>query len=93
MSSNKVKVHIEYYGSLECATRYLELQLKVLKECDGTHLKNLQMAGEVGRRSSFEVSINDTLVYSKIKKSAFPNIDKVGGFHQSKLDNLINGNL
>jgi selenoprotein W-related protein len=36
-----------------------------------------QVEGKVGRRSSFEVSINKKLVYSKLATSAFPVFERV----------------
>ena len=73
---NKVKVHVEYCCSC-LSTRYLELNLKILKECDKELLKNLKIDGKVGRRYTFEVTINDELVFSKLKTGAFPDFDAV----------------
>lgn len=36
--------------------------------------------GEVGRRSSFEVTINNKLVYSKLQNGAFPKFESVKFF-------------
>jgi selenoprotein W-related protein len=36
-----------------------------------------QVEGKVGRRSSFEVSINQKQVYSKLASSAFPVFERV----------------
>jgi len=36
-----------------------------------------QVAGKVGRRSSFEVTINSNLIFSKLKESAFPKFESV----------------
>jgi len=36
-----------------------------------------EISGEPGRASSFEVKINDALVYSKLAAGAFPDFDDV----------------
>ena len=33
--------------------------------------------GKPGRKTSFEVTVNDKLIYSKLEKGGFPNFDKV----------------
>ena len=38
---------------------------------------NLQVSGFVGRRTSFEVKVNDEEIHSKLKTSAFPDFDEV----------------
>jgi selT/selW/selH-like putative selenoprotein len=41
----------------------------------------VEVEGEVGRQSSFEIKINDVLVYSKLKTGSFPNNQKVSQFN------------
>jgi len=36
-----------------------------------------QVVGDVGRRTSFEVTVNGTLIHSKLKTMGFPNYDEV----------------
>eukprot|EP00094_Tigriopus_californicus_P012636 TCALIF_12215-PA protein Name:"Protein of unknown function" AED:0.07 eAED:0.07 QI:0/0/0/0.5/1/1/2/0/85 len=52
--------------------RYRELAQKILAEIPGA-----QVEGSVGRRSSFEVVINNIEVHSKLKTMAFPDFDEV----------------
>ena len=40
-------------------------------------VSSADVPGEVGRTGSFEVKINGTLVYSKMKTGRFPNFDDV----------------
>ena len=48
------------------------LHLKILKE-----IPDAKVEGRVGRTSSFEVTINDKLVYSKLELGNFPDFDAV----------------
>lgn len=38
---------------------------------------NASVTGDTGRRSSFEVTINEQVVYSKLKTGAFPDFTQV----------------
>jgi selT/selW/selH-like putative selenoprotein len=38
---------------------------------------NAQVSGQVGRQSSFEVTLNNNLVYSKLKVGSFPKFDEI----------------
>ncbi|KAG5839439.1 hypothetical protein ANANG_G00204970 [Anguilla anguilla] len=57
-------VHIEYW--------YRELA-GLIK----THVPDAIVSGKVGRSSSFEVTVNDMLVYSKLESHAFPDNSEV----------------
>ena len=67
-----VKVYIEYCGIWGYAPRFKQLQKKILAV-----VPEAVVNGAVGRESSFEVTINDVEVYSKLKKGSFPNFDKI----------------
>ena len=36
-----------------------------------------QVVGHIGRRTSFEVKVNDTVIHSKLKTMAFPDFKEV----------------
>nr|ADM18134.1 selenoprotein W2a [Eriocheir sinensis] len=36
-----------------------------------------EVTGYTGRARSFEVTVNDTLIFSKVERGAFPNFDEV----------------
>jgi selenoprotein W-related protein len=40
-------------------------------------IPDAQIDGHVGRRTSFEVVVNNTEIHSKLKTMAFPNFDEV----------------
>lgn len=65
-------IKVEFCGSWGYGPRYRELAQKILAEIPGA-----QVDGSVGRRSSFEVVINDVEVHSKLKTMAFPDFDEV----------------
>jgi len=67
-----VKVYVEYCGIWGYAPRFKDLQKKILAV-----VPEAVVNGAVGRESSFEVSINDVEVYSKLKSGSFPNFSKV----------------
>lgn len=69
---NKVTVHVEYCGRWGYAPRFRDLKQRILRECP-----EASVDGEVGRATSFEVTINDKLVYSKLNEGAFPDFDAV----------------
>ena len=43
-----------------------------------------QIVGKVGRRSSFEITVNKNLIYSKLKESGFPKFESVINSFQAK---------
>lgn len=67
-----VKVHIEYCGGWGYGPRYQELHRAVLAE-----VPTAEVTGQVGRSSSFEVTVNDKLIFSKLKLGGFPAAEDV----------------
>lgn len=68
----KKVVHVEYCGKWGYYPRYLELADK-LKAAD----PEVEVTGEVGRSSSFEVKLNDEVVFSKLETGGFPIMEKL----------------
>lgn len=67
-----VKVHVEYCGGWGYAPRYEALKKEIL-----AHVPSANVTGNAGRTRSFEVKINDVLVYSKLDKGSFPDFGEV----------------
>ena len=67
-----VEVNVEYCGAWGYEGRYRELRSMIMRE-----IPEAQVNGKVGRRSSFEVTINNQLVFSKLGQSAFPKFESV----------------
>lgn len=67
-----VKVHIEYCGGWGYAPRYQDLRRAILAE-----VPTAEVIGKVGRRSSFEVTVNDKLIFSKLNLGGFPSAEDV----------------
>lgn len=67
-----VKVDIEYCGSCGHKKQFLQLAEEIKK-----NVPNATVAGVSGRRASFEVQVNDELVYSKLQTLAFPDFTAV----------------
>lgn len=42
-----------------------------------------EVVGETGRRSSFEVTLNGALIWSKLDQGAFPDFHSVSSLHSS----------
>lgn len=62
-----LKVHVEYCGKWGYASRYRELAKKV-KE----HVPDAEVTGAEGRSTSFEITMNDQLIFSKLETKGFP---------------------
>ncbi|KAH0944943.1 hypothetical protein HN011_001962 [Eciton burchellii] len=62
-----IKVNIEYCGSCGHKKQFLQLVEEIKK-----NVPNAVVAGTAGRQASFEVLVNDELVYSKLQTLAFP---------------------
>jgi len=69
---SQVQVNIEYCGAWGYDSRYEELRKLILRE-----VPNAEVKGNVGRSTSFEVTINEKLVFSKLAKRAFPVYERV----------------
>lgn len=63
----KVEVSVEYCGEWGYAPRYMELADEIK-----ANVPEAEVSGCVGRRSSYEVTVNGKLVYSKLEKGGFP---------------------
>lgn len=62
-----VKIDVEYCGSCGHKKQFLQLAEEIKK-----NVPNATVAGTAGRQASFEVQVNDELVYSKLQTLAFP---------------------
>ncbi|XP_055683879.1 migration and invasion enhancer 1 [Lutzomyia longipalpis] len=68
----KVQVNVEYCGLCNYEARCQELQETVHKL-----VPNAEVKCKKGRQGSFEVQINDKVVYSKLSTLAFPDFNDV----------------
>ena len=69
MADQKLLVHIEYCGAWGYAPKANALRDTIIKEL-GPGAVEVTM--KVGRRSSFEISANGELVFSKLEAGGFP---------------------
>lgn len=67
-----VKVEVEYCGSCGYSSRFEELATQIRASVPAA-----DVLGKEGRRGSFEVTVNGTLVYSKLSTMAFPDFKNV----------------
>jgi len=67
-----VKVDIEYCGGWGYAPRYEELA-RVIR----AKVPQADVRGAVGRSTSFEVSVDGTVIHSKIHTMSFPDFEEV----------------
>ena len=67
-----VAVEIEYCGGWGYASRYRDLERQICKK-----VPLAKVSGTVGRRTSFEVKVNDTVIHSKLSVRLFPDFDEV----------------
>ena len=67
-----VNVTIEYCGSWGYEPRMKELR-SAIKEA----VPSAQVEDKVGRRSSFEVTVDGTVIHSKLATMGFPNNEQV----------------
>ena len=67
--SGKAKVHVEYCGMWGYEPKFEALKA----ELEDSELgDDLEISGTVGRSSSFEVSYQGNLIFSKLEKGHFP---------------------
>jgi len=66
-----VKVEIEYCGSWGYEPRMEELKAAI-----GKAVPSADVVGTVGRRSSFEVTVNGTVIHTKLATMSFPDIEE-----------------
>ena len=71
MATN-VSVEIEYCGGWGYGPRYEELAALIKQK-----VPEALISGTVGRTTSFEVKVNDTVIHSKLSTMAFPDFDEV----------------
>jgi len=67
MTTNKVSVSIEYCGSWGYYGRFIDLKNEI-----ESNASNVDVTGFEGRQGSFEVSINNKVVFSKLATYGFP---------------------
>ncbi|XP_066993733.1 migration and invasion enhancer 1 [Anabrus simplex] len=67
-----VKVDIEYCGGCGYLPRFEELAEKIRST-----VPTANVSGKEGRTGSFEVTVNGTLIYSKLSTMAFPDFENV----------------
>jgi len=67
-----VKVVIEYCGGWGYGPRYQELAAQITKA-----VPDAEVTGVIGRRTSFEVTVDDSLIHSKLTTMKFPDFDEV----------------
>ena len=71
MATN-VSVEIEYCGGWGYGPRYEELAALIKQK-----VPEALISGTVGRTTSFEVKVNDTVIHSKLSTKAFPDFGEV----------------
>jgi len=67
-----VTVHVEYCGAWGYSSRFARLKEDILAV-----VPDAQISGVVGRKTSFEVTVNGTVVFSKLKAGKFPNNEEI----------------
>ena len=67
-----VSVEIEYCGGWGYEPRYRELAAEIMQK-----IPEAQVSGIVGRMTSFEIKVNDTVIHSKLNTMAFPDHEEV----------------
>jgi len=71
-SPKQPKVEIEYCGSWGYGNRYVEIADAIRKQ-----VPHADITGTVGRRTCFEVTVNGSLIHSKLATMGFPNTEQV----------------
>ncbi|XP_014203729.1 migration and invasion enhancer 1 [Copidosoma floridanum] len=73
MSENlQVSINVEYCGTCGHLKQFVELAQKIKES-----VPEAKVSGIPGRQASFEVQVNDELVYSKLQTMAFPDFNEV----------------
>lgn len=67
-----VVVKVEYCGAWGYSSRYERLKAQVLGA-----VPNAQVSGVVGKKTSFEITVNGNLIFSKLKAGKFPDNDEI----------------
>jgi len=63
----KVIVHVEYCGAWGYSGKYERLKGAILKA-----VPEAEITGVVGRKQSYEITLNGKVIYSKLKTEKFP---------------------
>ncbi|CAG9765252.1 unnamed protein product [Ceutorhynchus assimilis] len=69
---NNVTVDVEYCN--KCNPDFFKKFQELEKQIKNLH-PNVNVHGQVGRRGSFEVQINGSVVHSKLRTMAYPDCD------------------
>lgn len=72
VNENEIRVNIEYCGMCDYGGRCLTLA-KTIKGNTPT----AKVTCKKGRRGSFEVTVNESLIYSKLQTMALPDFEEV----------------
>jgi len=67
-----VVVKVEYCGNWGYGSRYERLKAQILAA-----VPDAQIRGVVGRKTSFEITVNGKLIYSKLKTDKFPDSNEI----------------
>ena len=70
--SKEVKVEVEYCGSWGYGPHFQRLQTMILDE-----VPEVKVTGFVGRRTSFEVTVNSICIHSKLESGKFPDFKEI----------------
>jgi len=65
------KVHVEYCGAWGYYPKFEAFKVELEKV-----LASASITSQVGRRGSFEITVNGVLFFSKLKMGAFPDMQK-----------------
>ncbi|XP_015181775.1 PREDICTED: migration and invasion enhancer 1 [Polistes dominula] len=67
-----VKVDVEYCENSSCKQQFLDMLNAIEK-----NVPTAKVSGTEGKEESFEIKINDQLVYSRLQTLAFPDYEAV----------------
>jgi len=67
-----VAVHVEYCGGWGYGSRYERLKARILQA-----VPDAKVTGVTGKKTSFEVTLNGKLIYSKLKAGKFPEEEEI----------------
>jgi len=67
-----VVVKVEYCGAWGYRSKYERLKAQILAA-----VPDAQVSGVVGRKTSFEITLNGQVIYSKLKTDKFPEYEEI----------------
>jgi len=79
-----MKVHVEYCGGWGYESRYSKLRQNILAALPDA---DIDITGDSGRSTSFEITVDDKLIFSKLSLGGFPDSDHVVAEIQKALKN------